>query len=54
MTVDELLATYPRLWHMAMDGSWPSIEKRGLLSTSALLELYGYCYRRWKTDPVAD
>jgi hypothetical protein len=42
MTVDELLATYPRLWHMAMDGSWPSIEKQGLLSTSALLDLYGY------------
>ncbi|MFT4133123.1 DUF7002 family protein [Labrys sp. (in: a-proteobacteria)] len=42
MTVDELLATYPRLWHMAMDGSWPSIERHGLLSTSALLDLYGY------------
>jgi hypothetical protein len=42
MTVDELLAAYPRLWHMAMDGSWPSIEKHGLLSTSALLDLYGY------------
>jgi hypothetical protein len=42
MTVDELLATYPRLWHMAMDGSWPSIERYGLLSTSALLDLYGY------------
>ncbi|GLK80109.1 DUF7002 family protein [Methylopila turkensis] len=42
MTVDELLAAYPRLWHMAMDGSWPSIKKHGLLSTSALLDLYGY------------
>jgi hypothetical protein len=42
MTVDELLASYPRLWHMAMDGSWPSIEKHGLLSTSALLDLYSY------------
>jgi hypothetical protein len=42
MTVEELLAAYPRLWHMAMDGSWPSIEKHGLLSTTALLDLYGY------------
>lgn len=42
MTVEELLAVYPRLWHMAMDDSWPSIEKHGLLSTSALLDLYGY------------
>lgn len=42
MTVDELVATYPRLWHMAMDGSWPSIQQHGLLSTSALLDLYGY------------
>ncbi len=42
MTIDELVATYPRLWHMAMDGSWPSIRQHGLLSTSALLDLYGY------------
>jgi len=42
MTIEELLSAYPRLWHMAMDGSWPSIEKHGLLSTSALLDLYGY------------
>ncbi|KQO69232.1 hypothetical protein [Methylobacterium sp. Leaf89] len=42
MTVDELVATYPRLWHMAMDGSWTSIQEHGLLSTSALLDLYGY------------
>jgi hypothetical protein len=26
---------------MAEDGSWPSIRERGLLSTSALLDLYG-------------
>lgn len=41
MTEDEFLTRYPRLWHMAADGSWPSIQKRGLLSTSALLDLYG-------------
>lgn len=40
MTQDELIQTYPRLWHMAEDGSWDSISKRGLLSTSALLDLY--------------
>lgn len=46
MTVDELIATYPRLWHMAMDRSWPSIETHGLLSTSALLDLYGYAGKK--------
>lgn len=40
MTEDELTATFPRLWHMAEDGSWPSISARGLLSTAALLDLY--------------
>lgn len=41
MTEAEFLARYPRLWHMAADGSWPSIQKHGLLSTFALLDLYG-------------
>lgn len=40
MTPDEVIVTFPRLWHMAADGSWPSIRDRGLLSTSALLDLY--------------
>src|SRR5688572_22768302 len=31
---------YPRLFHMAEAGSWPSIRKHGLLSTSALLDLF--------------
>ena len=31
---------YPRLYHMAERGSWPSICQHGLLSTSALLDLY--------------
>lgn len=38
----DLIRHYPRLWHMAEDGSWDSIRKHGLLSTSALLDLYGY------------
>jgi hypothetical protein len=42
MTPEALIAQYPRIWHMAMDGSWPSIQVHGLLSTSALLDLYGY------------
>jgi hypothetical protein len=37
----DLLEHFPRLWHMAEDGSWDSIKKHGLLSTSALLDLYG-------------
>lgn len=41
MNEADLLSTYPRLWHMAEDGSWPSISKHGLLSTSAALDLCG-------------
>ncbi len=41
MTDDEVLAHCPRLFHMAEDGAWPSIREHGLLSTSALLDLYG-------------
>lgn len=41
MTEEELIATYPRLYHMAHDGAWPAIEQDGLLSASALLDLYG-------------
>ncbi|MCQ8241516.1 DUF7002 family protein [Rhizosaccharibacter radicis] len=39
--LDELLADCPSLFHMAEAGSWPSIRRHGLLSTSALLDLYG-------------
>lgn len=39
--LSELLEDCPILFHMAERGSWPSIEKHGLLSTSALLDLYG-------------
>lgn len=38
--LDELLADCPILYHMAERGSWPSIKRRGLLSTSALLDSY--------------
>lgn len=39
--LDELLTNCPKLYHMAAAGSWPGIKKRGLLSTTALLDLYG-------------
>ena len=38
--VDELVATYPSLYHMAEAGSWEGIQQHGLLSTSALLDLF--------------
>ena len=41
MTVAEFCAAYPRLYHMAEASMWPSIQRHGLLSTSALLDLYG-------------
>ena len=40
MKEQDLIACFPRLWHMAEDGSWDSICKHGLLSTTALLDLY--------------
>jgi len=36
----ELIQDCPTLYHMAERGSWPSIRQHGLLSTSALLDLY--------------
>lgn len=35
-----LAARYPHLYHMAEEGSWPSIQRHGLLSTTALLDLF--------------
>ena len=37
---EELAERYPRLFHMAAAGSWPLIERHGLCSTSALLDLF--------------
>lgn len=42
MTDEELFGRYPRLYHMAADGSWPSIRENGLLSVTALLDRYGF------------
>ena len=41
MNEAELIRHFPRLWHMAEDGSFESIRIHGLLSTSSLLDLYG-------------
>lgn len=40
VTTDELCVRYPRLYHMAAAGSWPGIQRHGLRSTSALLDLF--------------
>lgn len=36
----DLVRRYPRLYHMAADESWESIAERGLLSCTALLDLF--------------
>ena len=38
--IKEFAEIYPRLYHMAESGSWASIQRHGLLSTSALLDLF--------------
>lgn len=40
LELEELLEHCPTLYHMAERGSWTSIRKNGLLSTSALLDFY--------------
>jgi hypothetical protein len=37
---EQLAALHPLVYHMAEDGSWPSIRERGLLSTQAIVDLY--------------
>lgn len=40
LTAEKLARLHPRLYHMAEAGSWDSIRERGLLSTTALLDLF--------------
>jgi hypothetical protein len=40
METDDFIARYPSLYHMAEAGAWPSIERLGLLSTTALLDRF--------------
>ncbi len=58
--VDRLVSRYPKLYHMAERGSWPNIKRHGLLSTSALLDLFAVTGRqrveiesRWRRQSVA-
>ena len=43
---DDLIRLYPEVFHMAADGSWPSIERHGLLSSAALVD-------RWELEPTS-
>jgi hypothetical protein len=40
ITPEKFCMLYPRLYHMAQAGSWHSIQRLGLLSTTALLDLF--------------
>ncbi len=40
ITIDEISGSFPQLYHMSQLGSWPGIQKHGLLSTTALLDLF--------------
>lgn len=41
MQLEKLLQRYPYVYHMAEVGTWPSIQERGLLSTTASLDALG-------------
>ncbi|PXA68044.1 DUF7002 family protein [Cryobacterium arcticum] len=41
MLTKDLIRLYPELYHVAADGSWPAIERHGLLSVSALVTRWG-------------
>lgn len=41
MQLDQFVSGYPRLYHMAEAGSWPSIRERGLLPTAQLVKDFG-------------
>ena len=41
MLLEKLIERYPYVYHMAEAGTWPSIQQRGLLSTTAALDVLG-------------
>ena len=41
ITQGDLATHFPRLYHMAWQGSWAMIRQHGLLSTTALMDLFG-------------
>ncbi|WP_232499402.1 DUF7002 family protein [Agromyces humatus] len=46
MHTADLIRLYPEVFHMAVDGSWPSIERHGLLSSATIVE-------QWEVAPDA-
>jgi hypothetical protein len=40
MRVEDLLAYFPRLYHMAEANTWESVRRHGLLSTTAILDAF--------------
>ena len=40
ITHERIVELHPVVYHMAEYGTWESIKKHGLLSTSALLDLF--------------
>ena len=57
--IDRFVSVHPKLFHMAEQGTWHSIQRYGLLSTTALLDLYEITSRRrfeiesaWRPDSV--
>ncbi|WP_205873517.1 DUF7002 family protein [Mycobacterium camsae] len=40
MDPDEFVDRYPTLYHMAEQAAWPSIQRHGLLSTAAIVDLF--------------
>jgi hypothetical protein len=40
MELNDLIARYPRLYHMAEKDTWPSVKANGLLSTTAVLDRF--------------
>lgn len=41
MNLEKLIELYPRIYHMAERGTWESIQQRGLMSTTAVLDHLG-------------
>lgn len=41
MNIEKLIERYPTLYHMAERDTWPSIQARGLLSATAVLDHFG-------------
>lgn len=47
-TIERIINRYPVLYHVAECGSWPSIQRLGLLSTAALLDRFQKSGPEWQ------